>query len=539
MKARPWLQLTLLLLFPAAASAQVRDLGASVDSIFARWNSTHSPGCGVGVAQNGRVLLTRGYGMANLETGTPITPATIFESGSVAKQFTATAVWLLAMEGRLRIDDPVRRYLPEFPEYERPITVRHLLTHTSGLRDWSNLVAAGGWPRGERAYTQADLLDVVYRQKALNYPVGEYYSYTNSGYAVAVALIERVSGKPFEQFTQERIFRPLGMNNTSWRTDFTTVVPGRAQAYSRDGNEWHLDTPYENVVGPGGMLTTVGDWLIWNEALTKNTLRAGHGDSLSRRMHLNSGREISYAFGLTVTQYRGIPEIGHSGSTGGYTTYLARYPDRGSLSIAVMCNFAQANPGAYMRQIADRVVTDFPRPSALDTTRVDSAALVRFAGVYRSARTNATFEITPASVRNARSLPDGSYWIVPNGARWRFELDAGGKPRLLTITQRDGDAVLYTYAGAEFWRPAPVDLRAFEGQYRSDEVGATSTLKVVGDLLTISRRPGVANALQPAYRDAFTRGGTTYWFTRDANGRVTALHVSEARMWDLVMSKIP
>lgn len=533
MKARS----LLFLLLPAALPAQVRDLGASVDSIFTRWSSTRSPGCGVGVAQNGRVLLTNGYGMANLETGTPITPATLFESGSVAKQFTATAVWLLAMDGRLRLDDPVRRYLPEFPEYERPITIRHLLTHTSGLRDWGNLVGAAGWPRGERAYTQADLLDVVYRQKALNYAVGEYYSYTNSGYAVAVALIERVSGKPFEQFTHERIFRPLGMNNTSWRTDFTKVVPGRAQAYTREGNEWHLDTPYENVVGPGGMLTTIGDWLIWNEALAKGTLRAGHADSLGRRMRLNSGREITYALGIVVTQYRGVPEIGHSGSTGGYTTYLARYPDRGHLSIAVLCNVAGANPGAAMRQIADRVITDFPAPARLDTTRVDAASFAKYMGFYKHSRTSSLFVVDASDARTARALPDGSF--LAGTQRWRFELDANGRPRLLTIATADGDNVLYTFVGTELWKPTVAQLRDFEGQYRSDEIGATYTVRLDGDSLTYSRRPGVRRELRPTFKDGFGSGSTAIWFTRDATGRVAALHVSDARMWDLVMPRVP
>jgi CubicO group peptidase (beta-lactamase class C family) len=189
----------------------------------------------------------------------------------------------LALDGKLSLDDPVRKYLPDFPEYDRPITIRNLLTHTSGLREWSSLVAAAGWPRGTRASTQADLLDIVYRQKALNYPVGDYWSYTNSGYAVAMTLVERVSGKTFQEFTRERIFGPLGMTHTQWRDDFTRLVPGRAQAYTREGDGWHLAMPFEDVVGPGGLLTTVGDWLIWNEALASRTLGAAWADSLTRR----------------------------------------------------------------------------------------------------------------------------------------------------------------------------------------------------------------------------------------------------------------
>jgi CubicO group peptidase (beta-lactamase class C family) len=333
----------------------------------------------VGVARAGQVLLTRGYGMADLETGTPITAETIFESGSVAKQFTATAILLLAQDGKLSLDDDVRKYVPELPEYDRPITIRHLLTHTSGLREWSSLVAAVGWPRGTRVHTQSDLLDVVFRQRSLNYPVGEYYSYTNTGYALAAAIVERVSGKSLQQFTQERIFAPLGMTHSRWRDDFTRLVPGRAQAYTREPDGWHLAMPFEHVVGPGGLLTTVADWLTWNDALTTRKLGGALVDSLTRRMRLNSGREIEYARGLMILNHRGVQEISHSGSTAGYSTYLARYPDRDNLSIAVLCNSTSGAASSYVRQLADRLIAYFPRPTALDTTRVDSARLAGYA----------------------------------------------------------------------------------------------------------------------------------------------------------------
>lgn len=536
---RPRLAVSLLFVAATPLLAQQRDVTAAADTVFSRWNSTHTPGCAAGVAREGKVLLRRGYGMANLETGTPITGETIFESGSVAKQFTATAVLLLAMDGKLNLADPVRKYFPEMPEYDRAITIRHLLTHTSGLREWSNLVAAAGWPRGQRAHTQDDLLDVVFRQKALNYAVGDHYSYTNSGYAIAKTLVERVSGKTFQQFTRERIFQPLGMEHTQWRDDFTKIVPGRAQAYSRENSEWHLEMPFESVVGPGGLLTTVGDWLIWNEALAKSALRAGLTDSLTRRMRLTNGREITYALGVIVSDYRGAPEISHGGSTGGYSTFLARYPDRGNLSIAVLCNSTQGAAGTYARQLADRLIADFPRPPALDTTRVDAVSLSRFVGVYRNARTYAPLAVTNESVARFLALPDGSLWLQ-NGTRWRFVPGPAGGPGSLRIVQPDGDTVTYSYVGEKFWSPTRQQLQAFEGAYRSDEVGATYQVRIVGDSLTMSTRPGVTITLRPAYPDGFARGGggNAVWFSRDRSGRVTAMHFSEGRMWDLVVPRV-
>jgi CubicO group peptidase (beta-lactamase class C family) len=528
----------LCLALPLPLAAQQSDLVPYADSVFAEWNSTHTPGCAVGVEQNGKVLLTRGYGMADLETGTPITAQTIMESGSVAKQFTATAVVLLALDGKLSLDDPVRKYLPDFPEYDRPITIRHLLTHTSGLREWSSLVAAAGWPRGIRAHTQTTLLDVVYRQKALNYPPGDYWSYTNSGYAVAMTLVERVSGKSFQDFTRERIFGPLGMTHTQWRDDFTRLVPGRAQAYTFAGGEWHLAMPFEDVVGPGGLLTTVGDWLIWNEALARGTLGAGWADSLTRRMRLTSGREVEYALGLFLTSYREVSEISHTGSTAGYSTFLARYPDRGNLSIAVLCNSTRGRADVYAHRLADRLITDFPPPPALDTVPVDSAAFARWAGIYRNDRDGAPNVVDgPTAARLLRALPGGWFWS-PNGARWFFEAGADGTPAGLRLALADGDTVHFSYAAPRSWKATREQLRAVEGTYQSDEIGVTFAVKVVGDTLTVSPRVGMVTALRPVYPDGFAGRDAVVRFTRDARGRVTAMHMSDSRVWDLVVPRM-
>jgi CubicO group peptidase (beta-lactamase class C family) len=528
--------LLLALLAPASLAAQQPDLAAIADTVFARWNSTHTPGCAVGVARGGEVLLTRGYGMADLESGTPITPETVLESGSVAKRFTATAVVLLALDGRLGLDDDVRRYIPELPEYGRIITIRHLLTHTSGLREWSSLVAVNGWPRGTRVHEQSDLLDFVFRQRVLNYPVGEYYSYTNSGYALAATLVERVSGMSFQEFSQQRIFAPLGMTHTRWRDDYTRLVPGRAQAYRLGDDGWHLLMPFENVVGPGGLLSTVGDWLIWNEALTNETLGAAVVDSLTRQMRLTGGRQIPYALGLIVTSYRGVREISHSGSTAGYSTFLARYPDRGDLSIAVMCNAANAGAGSYAHVLADRLIEDFPRPAPLDTAAVDASQFARYFGVYRNDRTHAPQGVDSSTVRRLRALPDGWFWSR-GGARWHFELSPEGTPTALRIAQSDGDTLRFTFMVAERWSPSIEQLRDFEGTYHSDEVDVSYGVRLRGDSLVIVRRAGIAATLRPVYRDAFTAEDGTVWFTRDRRGRVAAAHFSDSRLWDLVMEK--
>src|SRR5215218_4339574 len=228
---------------------------AAVDSVFSRW-TTSTPGCAVGVGANGTPVLERAYGMADLERDVPNAADTIFEAGSVSKQFTAAAVLLLARAGKLSLDDTVRKYVPELPDYGVPLTIRHMLTHTSGLRDWGELASIAGWPRGTRAHTHGHVLDIVSRQKALNFTPGTNWSYSNTGFNLAAMIVSRVSGQPFAQFSRERIFEPLGMTHTSWRDDYTRIVKHRAIAYESLADGYHEDMPFENVHGNGGLLTT-------------------------------------------------------------------------------------------------------------------------------------------------------------------------------------------------------------------------------------------------------------------------------------------
>ena len=235
---------------------------SQVDAIFSTW-TTSTPGCAVGVSEDGRIVLEKAYGMADLEHDVPNRPDTIFEAGSVSKQFTAAAVLLLARDGKLSLDDKVRKYIPEMPDVAADVTIRQMLNHTAGLRDWGGLAAIEGWPRTSRVHTHAHVLDFVSRQRMLNFEPGTRWSYSNTGYNLAAVLVSRVSGMSFADFTKARIFQPLSMNNTSWRDDHTRIVKRRAIAYSEQKAVFSTLMPFENVHGNGGLLTTVGDLLLW------------------------------------------------------------------------------------------------------------------------------------------------------------------------------------------------------------------------------------------------------------------------------------
>ena len=329
--------LILAALAAAPAAGQSAASEKAVDAIFSRW-TTSTPGCAVGVAVRGKPVLAKAYGMADLEHSVPNTPDTIFESGSVAKQFTAMAIMLLVQDGRLSLDDQVRKHIPELPDYGVPLTIRHMLTHTSGLRDWGSIASIAGAPRTTREYTHAHVLDIVSRQKSLNFPPGTQWSYSNTGFNLAAIIVDRVSGMSFGEFSKRRIFQPLGMTSTQWRDDHRRIVKGRAIAYSTAPGGYEIEMPFENVHGNGGLLTTVGDLLKWND----NFVTPVVGDmttvaQMATAGKYNDGRHLDYGLGLYVRPLDGVKNIYHSGSTAGYRAHLNRFPES-QTSVAVLCN---------------------------------------------------------------------------------------------------------------------------------------------------------------------------------------------------------
>ena len=284
---------------PAPPSAE--SAADQMDKIFAEWAKPDSPGCAVAVAREGKQVFARGYGMANLEYAVPMTPATISETGSVAKQFTAAAIVLLGQQSKLSLDDLSVEHLPEVPDFGAPITIRQLLNHTSGLRDQNEIFALIGLPMGRSVHTNDEILELISRQKRLNFSPSAEFLYSNTGYTLLAHIVSRVSGQSFAEFTQEHLFRPLGMTSTQWRDDFTRVVRNRATAYEPDEQGgFRMNMPFGNVHGAGGLLTTVGDLLTWNENFESGRV-GGHelASQLQTRARLKGEREIDYALGLT------------------------------------------------------------------------------------------------------------------------------------------------------------------------------------------------------------------------------------------------
>jgi CubicO group peptidase (beta-lactamase class C family) len=500
-----------------------------------------APGCAVGVSLNGESVFEKAFGLAEMEHNIPNTPQTIFESGSVAKQFTAAAIVLLQLEGKLNIDDPVRKYIPELPDYGSPLTIRHILNHTAGLRDWGAVMSLTGAGRGDRVISQALAVDVVLRQKYLDFKPGTEYSYSNSGYQLAAEIVERVSKQKFPAFVEERFFKPLGMKNSSTRDNYQRVVPGRAQAYSRANATapWALNMPFMNVYGNGGMLTTVGDWLKWNAMLDSRSMGAPLVEALETQGITNGDKKISYALGLQVGSYRGMRDVSHGGSTAGYQTFLARYPDR-KVSVAVLCNGTSPSAAGLARSVTDEIFGPFPAPAQPQVVQMSDEKLKRFVGLWRETAThqpvrftfdNAVLRIDGTPVRFAADDV-----LLLGNTRAKVAYGKDGRPISAEIAEDDGSVTRLVAESA--WTPTADDLKQFTGEWFSDEAQAKVAFTVEGGKGFLVNKPVINLELKPLYKDHFLAGTYVVWFTRDRKGKVERMHVGAGRMRDMFFERV-
>jgi len=536
-----------ILLLSSALLAQVPDKDrviAGAERAFekaAKAVTSPAPGCAVGVSVAGQSVFEKAFGLAEMEHNIPNTPLAIFESGSVAKQFTAAALVLLAQDGKLSLDDPVRKHIPEFPDYGTPLTIRHLLNHTAGLRDWGSVMQLTGAGRGDRVVTQDIAFDVIIRQKALDFTPGAEYSYSNSGYNLAAVLVERVSKQKFGDFLAERIFKPLGMKNSSIRDDYRRIVPGRAQAYSRDGANapWRLNMPIMNVYGNGGMLTTVGDWLKWNAMLDSRSMGAPLVEALETRGVLNDGRKNAYALGLINTTYKGIKDISHGGSTAGYQTFLARYPDH-KLSVAVLCNGTSPSAGGLAASITDEILGPFPPPPAQpEATAMTEDQMKKYVGLWRDEKTHAPARtlIQNGALRfggiTLRPLAEGKFQGGP--ATYTFKMGSDGNP---VAVEGNDDGGVFRFIAEREWKPTAAELAAVAGDWYSEEAQATLKIALEGDKAFVVVRPVAKLSQTPLYKDHLTAQGYVFWFTRDASGKIDKMHVGTGRMRDMPFERV-
>lgn len=559
------LLVVLSLALPPLASGQhlsrlSTDLSQKVDQLFSKEDNKDSPGCAVGIIRDGRIVYKRGYGMANLDFNIPNSPTTVFNIASMAKQFTAASVILLAQAGKISLDDDIRKYIPELPDYGTPITIRQLAYHTSGIRDYTDLIELSA-DRIENVHSDEDILRILARQKKLNFNPGERHLYSNSGYVLLGLIVERVTGKTLRDFENEFIFQPLGMKSTLVYDDRTLVVKNRASGYVRkDDGGYEMRASLWDRVGDGGVLTTVDDLFLWDQNFY--TPKVGNVDLISLMTTpgtLKNGEKIAYTFGLEPTSYKGLPVIMHGGSIRGFRAQMYRFREQ-KFSVICLCNNASISPTSMIEKIADIYLADdlkSNQPPAKERPRdppkpihLSDTELARFAGVFA----NASKEFARRLYVKAGKLwysegetdeyelrPLGDNRFIMLGVPEKIEVVVSATPmssptRMVLIID-DGRSIVY-----EAMKPALESsaLAEYVGRYYSEELDTEYTLTLRDKKLVAAKKIGDDLILAPQFADVFgdNKSLISARFMREPSGRVTGFSLNTSRMKGLSFKKL-
>ena len=539
-----WL-LGLLMLVSSASLLAADEKTEKVDKVFAAWDTTTTPGAALAVIRDGRIIYERGYGMAKIEDGLVMTPRKIFDIGSTSKQFTAACLAILIRQGKVGLDDDIRKYFPEMRLYDKPILVKHLVYHTSGLRDYNGLLVLAGFRVESDCPNVDEARDVIFRQKKLNYPCGEEFSYTNTGYFLIAQLVERVSGKSLNAFAQENIFKPLGMSHTLIQEDHTQIIKDRATGYDPSDSGYKINMSNWDETGDGNVYTSVEDLFLWDQAFYNNKLGRELMDLLQTTGSLNSGKKLDYAFGLFIGEHKGLKTVSHGGAWAGFRAGFVRFPEQ-KFSVICLTNLSTQNPDALCYQVADIYLSDLIKetPKAekkkAEPIALPKAELEEKAGNYQDPKSRAWFTVT---MKEGKLMLDaGGLELTlapmsmtlfeavnaPADISIEFLADAKGKSSG-AVLKADGVERYRLVKAAPLAALTAAELREYAGDYVSEELlGARYRFVVEKDRLVLKFRSFEPSPIQAMAKDDFTLLGFDFEFVRKA-GKITGFTVSMGR----------
>lgn len=481
----------LLFLFcslPLFSFGQIKESQA-IDDIFAEWNKEEVPGCALGVIKEGKLIYAKGYGMANLEYNLPISASSVFRIGSTSKQFTAACILLLTEKGQLSLDANLKHFFPRFPDYAKKITVRHLLNHTSGIRDYLQLAYLKGLGDNDY-YADENVMEWLVNQSDLNFSPGDEYLYSNSGYWLLGQIVKEVSGMNMADFAQKELFEPLEMTNTHFHNDHTQIVKNRASGYGPDENgNFKINMTTLDMIGDGGIFTTINDIKKWDDAFYKSTvLSTPFWQKMTQQGVLTNGEVIEYASGLMIGKYKGLKTIRHGGAFVGFRAELLRFPDQ-KLTIAIFANRADANPSRMANQVADVLLKDTFIKEVV--TKNKKAKIEVPKKEFKLSQLVGNYEIQPGvvislSVKNdslqvLQNWDKSNYTIVKlrsntfvlpgtDNLSFAFSNLKDGFTQTLTVLQEDRETIAGRKKEVDF---SDVDLNDYSGSYYSKELDVT------------------------------------------------------------------
>ncbi len=531
------------------------------DQLMAPYDGDDSPGAAVQVWRDGRTLYSKAYGMANLAYDIPFETATPTNIGSTSKQFTAFAVLLQADRGLLSLDDDIREHIPELPEFDETITVRHLLTHTSGLREFLNLLMMTGRRLDHGDWVdRSEIIDIVQRQPVLQNEPGSEFNYNNSAFGLAAVIVERTSGQDFHIFMQENVFGPLGMTRTMVRPSPEHIVPGMSEGYTPGADGFREIGDLGGAVGAGGIYSTVEDLQKWVQNYANPQVGSAEiFDQMMTSYVLTNGDETGYGYGLTIDEQRGLRRVHHGGADVAHRSMLVYYPEinagittqsnHSGFSSNVAFELAEAFFADAMESEDDEAVETGEGsfdPEAYDPEdfddyvgRYDLDASPNF--ILTFTREDGTFYTQATGQQQLEIVPtsDSTFALTVVEASVVFHRNEAGEVDGITLNQNgQNHATRLDDDGAAGWAPTVEDLADFEGRYFSEELETFYTLTLEDEVLVVSHRRLADANLTAGEEDAFTGGGLTYSFERDRNGAVIGFYVANGRTRDVRFERV-
>ena len=520
-------------------------LALQMDAIFKKYDLPNRPGCAVAVIRNDSVVFKKGYGMANLEYDIPIKPSSVFDIASVSKQFAGFAIATLVEQKKVGLDDDIHKYLPEVPDFGKTITVRHLVHHTSGLRDWPEALHVAGW-RWEEAFSFSDIMRMVKNQKDLDFEPGLKYSYSNTGYNLLAAIVEKVSGQSFRTWTDSTIFTPLGMTSSHFMEDYTEVVKNLAYSYSPTDKGFKKSLSTLTAYGSSSLFTSAEDLCKWVINFDKNI--AAKNPVYLRMLEkgiLNNGEKVDYGYGLATEIEEGFNTVSHTGGWASYRTVIMNYPEQ-HLSFIILSNAGDFNLGGSIDEVA-HVWLKFPTNTTTDTKPVSIkdlptikgklSLLQKYTGTYQLGPNWAvtiTLEngqlMTQANKEDKfpmETKSDSTFWVNAYGAYMTFVKDSTGGFNKLQYKAIQAKRITP-------WKPAPSQLNRYLGTYYSKELGTEYMVKKRGDQLYLQHfRLGESKlGIDPTSEDQFGANiGSIHFFRHpEVPAKVSGFYLSGGRI---------
>jgi len=553
---KKYFPLLILCSFSVISFGQIKESQA-IDSIFTEWNKADVPGCALGIIKDGKLIYAKGYGMANMEYDIPNSASSVFRIGSTSKQFTAACIALLAEKGKLNLDNKLNQYFPDFPKYANSISIRNLLNHTSGIRDYLTISYLKGMSDDDY-YLDSDIMKWLVNQSDLNFKPGEEFLYSNSGYWLLGQIVKEVSGKNMADFAQEEIFEPLGMSDTHFHNDHTQIVKNRASGYVPDGNStYKISMTTLDMIGDGGIFTTINDIKKWDDAYYESSvLSTEFWSMMIQQGILNNGEVIDYASGLMISKYKGLKTVRHGGAFVGFRAELLRFPEQ-KLSIAIFANRGDANPSSKANQVADLVLKE----SFIDTKTTDqnpndikkeqfiklsTIELEKFSSNYWNETDSYVRKIyvkndTLRYYRNANSESDlmpiskNEFKMINVGADVIVNFDNKEKHTMTVIVNGGKPGIFKEYEPVVYKKEG---LAGFEGSYYSKELDVNYSIKLEGDSLILYINDSKKSPLECIMENLFSNDDYgMFQFKNNKEDKISSFRLAAGRVKNLNFEK--